>query len=251
MARNKAEAQLTDRPTVVSTRCRPLDVILQGGFPVSRLSLVYGEASTGKTTLAMQCAIECARRNLKTLYIDADRSFSHNRLAQLSGNSLKEIGENIVVFTPETFSEQVSLVERIGSFVTDSTGLLVVDTVTSLYRSALGSQERVFAQNRELNRQMAYLAELASMKPVAMLLTSQVHAHPSRDEYQIEPVAKRILTYWSEVVLRLTSTANSAIKKAQLERYPSPNTSNTSCVFKITERGLEETITQEPSNDSD
>lgn len=242
MVRNKVETQLANRPAVVSTRCRSLDTILRGGFPISRLSLVYGEASTGKTTLAMQCAIECAKRNLKTLYIDSDRSFSHNRLAQLAGDGLEEIGENIVVFTPETFSEQASLVERIGSFVTEGTELLVVDTVTSLYRSALGSQEKVFAQNRELNRQMAYLAELASMKPVAVLLTSQVHAHPTGDGYRMEPVAKRILTYWCEIVLRFTSTVNPTIKKAQLERYTSLNTSSESCTFKITDRGLEDTM---------
>lgn len=238
MVRNKVEEQLVDRPTVISTKCGSLDIILRGGFPISHLSLVYGEASTGKTTLAMQCAIECARRNLKTLYIDSDRSFSHNRLAQLAGNGLEGIGENIVVFTPETFSEQAALVERMGSFITESTELLVVDTVTSLYRSALGSQEKVFAQNRELNRQMAYLAELASMKPVAVLLTSQVHARPAGNGYYMEPVAKRILTYWCEIVLRFTSTVNPAIKKAQLERYSSLNMPSESCTLKITDRGL-------------
>jgi RecA/RadA recombinase len=127
-----------------------------------------------------------------------------------------------------------------GSFITESTALLVVDTVTSLYRSALGSTERVFAQNRELNRQLAYLAELASVRPVVILLTNQVHALPSREGYHMEPVAKRVLTYWSEVILRLTLTANPKIKKAQLERFPSANMSGASSLFRITDRGLEE-----------
>jgi len=241
MAGNKAGTWLTSPPSAISTGSPFLDVALQGGFPFSRLSLVYGEASTGKTTLAIQCSVECAIRSLKTLYIDADRSFSHTRLAQLARGHLEEIGESIVVFVPETFSEQRSLVERIESFITGNTGLIVVDTITSLYRSFLGSAEKVFAQNRELNRQLAYLAELASTRHVAVLLISQVHALPVRNSLQVEPVARRILTHWSEVVLRLAPTANPKVKVARLERHCSANVSMAPCYFRITERGLEKT----------
>jgi DNA repair protein RadB len=239
IAGNEVGAQLMPQSDVISTRCPSLDAILKGGFPFSQLSLVYGEASTGKTTLAIQCSIECASKGLKTLYIDADRSFSHARLSQLAEGHLDKIGESIIMFVPETFSEQTSLIEGIESFITGSTGLIVVDTITSLYRSTLGSTEKVFVQNRELNRQLAYLSEVASMRHVAILLISQVHARPLLQGQQIEPVARRILTYWSKIVLRLAPTTNSAVKIAQLERYHSTNVPFVSCYLKITERGLE------------
>ncbi len=227
------------RPDTVSTGCSPLDTMLHGGFSFSEVSLVYGEASTGKTTLTIQCAVECAKKGLKVLYVDADRSFSQNRFAQLAGDQLDRIAANIVLFVPETFSEQTSLVERMESYVTGSTGMIVVDTVTSLYRSSLGSMEKVFAQNRELNRQLAYLAELAAVRHVAILLTSQVHGLPFRVGHQIEPVARRILTYWSGAILRLVSTADPGVKTAMLERHSSPNVPLTSCLLRITEKGLE------------
>jgi len=214
--------------------------MLHGGFPISQVSLVYGEASTGKTTLAIQCAVESAKGDLKVLYVDADRSFSQNRFAQLAGDQLEKVADNIVVFAPETFSEQTSLVEGIENYVTGSTGMVVVDTITSLYRSSLGSTERVFAQNRELNRQLAYLAELAAVRHIAVLLTSQVHGLPFRGGHETELVARRILTYWCRVVLKLVSTANPAVKTALLERHSSPNVPLTSCPLRITERGLEQ-----------
>ena len=227
-------------PDVVSTGCSSLDIMLRGGFPFSSVSLVYGEASTGKTTLSIQCAVECAKRDLKTMYIDADRSFSQNRLAQIASGHLEKVAAGIVVFAPETFLEQTSLVESMESYVTANTGLIVVDTVTSLYRSSLGSTERVFAQNRQLNRQLAYLAELASMRRLAVLVTSQVHSLPFRGEDQTEPVARRILTYWSSVTLRLSLTANPSVKTAVLERFPSHNVLPSSRLLRMTERGLEE-----------
>lgn len=189
--------------------------------------------------MAIQCSIECAKRDLKVLYIDADRSFSHNRLVQLAGDNLEKISTGIIVFAPETFTEQTSLVERVENYVTGATGMIVVDTVTSLYRESLGSSEKTFALNRELNRQLAYLAELAVMRQVAVLLTSQVHALPFRGGQQTEPLARRILTYWSGVVLRLGSMPNPSVKRALLERHASPKASLTSCLLKITERGLE------------
>jgi len=236
---SKAGTHLRSRPDTVPTGCSSLDAVLHGGFPFSQLSLVYGEASTGKTTLTIQCAVECAKRDLKVLYVDADRSFSQNRLAQVASDQLERISSNIVVFVPETFSEQTSLVEGIESYVSGSTGMIVLDTMTSLYRSSLGSSERVFAQNRELNRQLAYLAELAALRHVAVLLTSQVHALPFRPANQTEPVARRILTYWSRVILKLASTANPRVKSALLERHSSPNVALASCLLRITERGLE------------
>ena len=224
----------------MSTGCSSIDTMLHGGFPTSQVSLVYGEASTGKTTLAIQCAVESAKKDLKVLYVDADRSFSQNRFAQLAGDQLEKVADNIVVFAPETFSEQTSLVEGIESYVTGSTGMVVVDTITSLYRSSLGSTEKVFAQNRELNRQLAYLAELAAVRRIAVLLTSQVHGLPFRGGHETELVARRILTYWCRVVLKLVSTANPAVKTALLERHSSPNVPLTSCPLRITERGLEQ-----------
>jgi len=239
MARGKLGTYLSSRPDTISTGCSSLDTMLHGGFPNSQVSLVYGEASTGKTTLAIQCAVESARRDFKVLYVDADRSFSQNRFAQLAGDQLEKIAANIVVFAPETFLEQTSLVEGIESYVTASTGMIVVDTITSLYRSSLGSTERVFAQNRELNRQLAYLAELAAVRRIAVLLTSQVHGLPFRGGHETEPVARRILTYWCKVILKLISTANPAVKTALLERHSSSNIPLTSCLLRITERGLE------------
>jgi DNA repair protein RadB len=214
--------------------------MLHGGFPMSQVSLVYGEASTGKTTLAIQCAVESARRDLKVLYVDADKSFSQNRFAQLAGDELERIAANIVIFAPETFAEQTSIIEEMESYLTGTTGMIIVDTMTSLYRLSLGSTEKVFAQNRELNRQLAYLAELATVRGIAVLITSQVHGIPFRGDHEIEPVARRILTYWCGVIVKLVSTANSPVKTALLERHSQPGVPLTSCLLRITERGLKE-----------
>ena len=58
----------------LGTGCSNLDRLLRGGFPLNQISLVYGEASTGKTVLCMQCAVDSAFRKLKVFYVDSDQS---------------------------------------------------------------------------------------------------------------------------------------------------------------------------------
>lgn len=164
---------LTDE--IIPSRCEPLDDLLGGGFTVGEVVVVYGEARTGKTTLALQTAVEAARRGLKVIYVDADHSFTHQRFTQLAGEE-PEAGERILLFFPDTFSAQTNLVESIENYLTMRTRLVIIDTITSLYRVSLGSAQQTFILNRELNRQLAYLSEVAARHKLVALLTSQVHA---------------------------------------------------------------------------
>src|SRR2546422_9800498 len=64
----------------LSTGAESLDQLLQGGFPSKQLSFIYGKANAGKTIVAMSTAIQAAKKGGRVFYIDADRSFSTQRL---------------------------------------------------------------------------------------------------------------------------------------------------------------------------
>ncbi|WP_455276779.1 ATPase domain-containing protein [[Eubacterium] cellulosolvens] len=216
-----------------------LNRILKKGFPVNSISLIYGEASTGKTTLVMQSSFEAVKENFKVLYIDSDHSFSLNRLIQITGSDLRKIGERIVIFSPKDFNEQSKLIENLEKYITKKVILIVLDGITTLYRESLGPKKSVFPLNRELNRQLAYLAELAINYKLAVLVTSQIHSVFNGDNWSTEPVANRILFHWAKVILSLKLTPKSNIKKAILERNLKTNDKKEICFFTITNNGLE------------
>lgn len=226
----------------LSTGCPPLDELLGGGFLRGFVSLLYGVAETGKTTLALQCAVKCALRGLKTLYIDADGGVTPQRLAQVAGEDVKTVAPFILFFTPEDFRELVLLVEALDRYITPKTALLVVDTVTGLYRVQLAEGEEPFSVNRELNRLMAYLRRIAKMRRVAVLALGQarglVHssAAPGRREDDVEPTARRVLSYWSSVVLKASPTLRASVKEFFFEH---PAAREGRCFLRITSRGLE------------
>jgi len=229
-------AQIED---VIPSRCEPLDASLGGGFTVGEIVVVYGEAGTGKTTLAIQTAIETARRGSKVLYIDTDRSFTHQRFSQLAGEDSDAVSDQILLFFPDTFSAQTSLVESIENYLTASTRLLVVDTITSLYRVSLGPAERTFSLNRELNRQLAYLSEAALRRRLVVLLTSQVHARMDFPFGRIEPVARRTLAHWPRTIIRLRNTREQSKKEIIIERRRGRQTKSLKYLARLSGRGLE------------
>jgi DNA repair protein RadB len=230
---------LTTIENVIPSRCEPLDNMLGGGFTTGEVVVVYGEAGTGKTTLALQTAIEAARRNSKVIYIDADHSFTHQRFVQLAAEEANTISEQILLFFPDTFVAQTTLIESIENYLTARTRLAIVDTITSLYRVSLGSAQQTFVLNRELNRQLAYLSEVAIHRKIVVLLTSQVHARLDFPFGRIEPVARRTLAHWPRTIIRLRNTAEQSRKEIIVERRKGKQTGSLKCSAKLSGRGFE------------
>jgi len=222
---------------MVPTGCDSLDELLDGGLPADGVSLVYGEAETGKSSLAVQCAVNCARMGYKSIFIDTDGTFSSTRLSQIAYYDYEKISPLIILMRPTTFQEQVVAIDHLEEYVTKKVGLMVVDTITSLYRAELGSSKQTFALNRELNRQVAIFAQIARAHKTAALLTSQVRSIFVEDQVGVEPVATRVLKFWSDVVLNLKHTGQTRVIKALLEKHPERKPSM-SCYVKIEKTGL-------------
>jgi len=218
--------------------CVNLDRMINGGFTRGELTLIYGEAATGKTTTAIQAAASSAKMRLKVIYVDSDRSFTQQRFRQIAGSQSKDISELISLFFPETFSEQRALIESLENYVTPSLGMVIVDSISSLYRAAFSDTASVFSLNRDLGGQLAYLGELASSHNIACIITSQVHARLTPPVSDIEPVARRTLFHFPRTILRTRSTPKQGVREFVLERIDGKDIPRSSCLVRLQESGL-------------
>jgi DNA repair protein RadB len=224
----------------IPTGCPSLDKLLRGGFSRGEITLIYGEAATGKTTTVIQAATSAAGLGLKVLYIDSDRSFTQQRFQQISKTESQTASELIMLFLPETFAEQRTLVESVENYVTPSLGMVIIDSVSSLYRAAFSGTESIFMLNRDLSRQIAYLGELSATCKIACIITSQVHARLTPPVGDIEPVARRALFHFPRAILRLRNTPRQGVKEFTLERIEGSDTRGSSCLVALSDSGLEE-----------
>ena len=222
----------------ISTGCRCIDSSLEGGISPGSLLLVYGEPETGKTTLAMQCAVSCALQNFKTLFVDCDNSFAPKRLSQVAEGKFEEIADHIILVKPIDFGEQEAVIDRLAEYTAKNFGLVVVDTITSLYRVKVAENSgRTFGLNRELNRQMAILAQTAKTQKIPMVVTSQVRSVFDDSYVSVAPVATRVLKFWADTIIAMKPAENPQMIKAVIEKLR-PSTQEISCDLIIEETGI-------------
>ncbi len=204
-----------DLQNLLPTGIHPLDDFLRGGIPFGKVTHVYGVAGSGKTTLVLQLAVVVANQGSKVVYIDSGRQFSSERLQQMCGTNFEPVGSNIIVIQPQTFFEQSEIIDRLELFVRKDVHLVVVDSLTSLYRKALTKdKERTVVYHQELNRQIAVLLDLAAHHKIPLVLTNQVTEKP--DTPATIPVAPSILRYWEYLSIHLELESKPPIGVRQL-----------------------------------
>jgi RecA/RadA recombinase len=222
----------------ILTGCGCIDSHLNGGISPESLTLIYGEPETGKSTLAMQCAMNCAMQNQKTLFVDCDNTFSPKRLAQVASGKFDEIAELINLIRPVDFREQTAVIDRLSEYTAKNFGLTVIDTFTSLYRVQVAEASgKAFGLNRELNRQMAILAQTAKTQKMPIILTSQVRSVFDEPQVSVEPVATRVLKFWADTIIAMKPTENPQAIRAVLEKMPNM-THEVHCDLIIDETGV-------------
>ena len=232
--------------SVIITGVGCIDSNLGGGILPDAITMVYGEPETGKSTLAIQSAVSCALQGKKVLYIDCDNTFSATRLEQLAYGRFNEIAEFIILMKPENFDQQMAILDNLADYITKNFGLVVIDTFNSLYRAkvAESSIKASFQLNRELNRQMASLAQIAKTQHIPIFVTSQVRSIFDDSHINVAPVATRVLEFWAEATIALHPTENSQIikvtitQKQEKSSEKNRNTQEPTCYLRITETGL-------------
>ena len=224
--------------TKINTGSNCLDNGLGGGISPRTITMIYGEAETGKTTLAIQCALSCALQNRKTLFVDCDNSFSTERLSQISNEKFDEVAELIILVKPKDFAEQTVLVDHLEDYIAKNFGLVVIDTFNSLYRAKVSetSSKASFGVNRELNRQMALLAQVAKTNNIPIILTSQVRAVFDETYVSVAPVATRVLKFWADSIIALKPTEEPQTIKAVVEK--NHNAQEATYYLRIAETGI-------------
>jgi len=200
----------------ITTGSMRLDMALNVGLPIGEVTLIYGEAETGKTGLAIQCSVNAARIGFKTLYIDCEGTFTPERLSQIAQSDIDEVSEMIIIARPSSFQEQIDLIDGLEKYITKRFGLIVFDTITSHYRSEIANKGDPFNLNRELNRQVAVLMQIARTTPLSVLLLSQVRSVMETSDFT--PVATRTLRFWSSGVIKLSRTERPNIVRCVVEK---------------------------------
>ena len=118
-----------------STGVSPLDLILGGGLPRRRITLLMGAEGHGKSFVAHKLVAAFQQRGLSTVYVDVEKAFEPEWAVNL-GIDLKS--EKLVVAQPPAGEKAVNIVAEALKAGVD---LVIVDSIASLVPTKLLESE--------------------------------------------------------------------------------------------------------------
>ena len=210
-------------------KCKPLDILLDGGIEYQAITEIYGEAGTGKTNICLQATRECALLGKKTAYIDSE-GVSIERLQQIcQGYDFKRIFSKIVFLNPVSLKNQEKIVKNTEKI--NNLGLIILDTFNMFHRIELEEDEKT--ANRSLNRQITTLQLTARKKDIPVIIAGQVY---TSDTGEIKPFAGRGIEHMAKTVIRLDKIGVGRRQATIIKHRSIPEGKKT--VFTITQTGL-------------
>ncbi|MBE8539823.1 DNA repair and recombination protein RadB [Geoglobus acetivorans] len=215
----------------LKTGSKCIDDILGGGVETGTITQIYGESGTGKTSLCLMLAYNTAKE-FSVAYIDTE-GLSAERIDQIFED--KSVLSNIYIYEVFDFRQQSTAVKELARLLKNQEiKLIIIDSLTALYRSELEDESRQIRVKRELTSQLTFLLGLARKHNLAVVFTNQMFTDINSGE--IRPIGGPSIDHLSKTIISLEKTRDERI--ARLVKHRSMP-EGVYCFFKITNRGVE------------
>lgn len=210
--------------------CASIDNLLGGGIENGSVTMLYGEAGTGKTNICLQMAYNVAKTGKKVAYIDTE-GLSAERIGQIFTDD--QYTKDILVFSAHNFDEQgYGITQAARQAESDAVSLIIVDSMTMFYR--LRSDDS--SVRNELIRQMEILLNTARKSDVAVLITSQVYTNIGTGTFEF--LGGHAIQHNAKTIVRLEKRANGKRAAVIVKHRSLPE--GRSALYKIVQTGIED-----------
>jgi DNA repair protein RadA len=233
----------------LSTGSKQIDELLGGGLETQTITEFYGEYGVGKSILCHQLAVNVQLPENKgglngaALYIDTENTFRTEwiiRMAEALGLDPTQTAKNIIYSEAFNSDHQVLLLEKADKVIQENNvKLIILDSLTSHFRSEYLGREMLAERQQKLNSHMHRLVRLARAFNASAVVTNQVMSKP--DQFfamAVEAVGGHIVAHTSHTRVFLRRTASGPVRICRL--ISSPYLPEGERIFKITEEGIKD-----------
>ncbi|KAK4051893.1 RecA recombinase Rhp51 [Microbotryomycetes sp. JL201] len=201
----------------ITTGSTALDNVLGGGIETGSITELYGEFRTGKSQICHQLAVTCQLPvdmkggEGKCLFIDTEGTFRPVRLlaiAERYGLNGEDVLDNVAYARAYNADHQANLLVQAGAMMAESRfSLMIVDSVTALYRTDFSGRGELSARQMHLAKFLRQLLRLADEFGIAVVVTNQVVASvdnaPGAPADTKKPIGGNIMAHASTTRLAL------------------------------------------------
>lgn len=233
----------------ITTGSKALDQLVGGGLETQTITEFYGEFGSGKSQLCHQLCVnvqlppERGGLDGAALYIDTENTFRTERIVQMAqhlGLDPEQVAKRIIYAEAYTSDHQTFLLENADEIVKENgVRLIVIDSLTSHFRSEYLGREMLARRQQKLNKHMHRLIRLARAFNTVAVVTNQVMAKP--DVFfgnAVHPIGGHIVAHTSHTRVYLRKSSRGHTRIARL--VSSPYLPEGEGILRITENGIED-----------
>ena len=231
----------------LTTGSRAFDGLIGGGLETQTITEFYGEYGVGKSILCHQLAINVQlpfdKGGLEggALYLDTEQTFRPEwivRMAKSVGLEPTDAAQRIIYSEAYNSDHQILLLEKADQVIKENNiRLIIIDSLTSHFRSEYIGREMLAERQQRLNNHMHRMIRLARGFNAVAIVTNQVMSKP--DQFfvnSVDAVGGHIVAHTSHTRVFLRRAANGPIRIARL--VSSPYLPEGERIFKVTEGGI-------------
>ncbi|RLC10885.1 MAG: DNA repair protein RadA [Deltaproteobacteria bacterium] len=206
----------------ITTGIGEFDRVLGGGIVPGTLILIGGDPGIGKSTLMLQALYGLGKEGHTVLYVSGEESA---RQIRLRSNRLETVSPNMLVVSEVDMEHILSMVETVKP------GVLVIDSIQTMFNSDLSSAPGSVSQVRESAMRLMLMAKRTNI-PTFLV------GHVTKEGAIAGP---RLLEHMVDTVLYFEGDRSHVFRvlRAVKNRFGSTNEIG---VFEMKEKGLEEVV---------
>ncbi len=231
----------------ITTGSKNLDNLIGGGgVETGSITETHGAYGSSKSQLAFQLVVNVQlpkdKGGLegKALFVDTENTFRPERIEQIAkalGLDPQKTLKNVFVARAYNSDHQLLLIEKAKEKVKEgNVKLLIVDSLTSLFRSDYSGRGELAPRQQKLNRHLHELQRFSEVYNLAVYVTNQVMARP--DVLFGDPtsaIGGHVLGHAATFRLYLRKSRD---QKRVAKLIDAPSLPDSETVFKVTDEGI-------------
>lgn len=189
---------------------------------------VWGNYGVGKTTFVLQTVINTIKDKKKVVYIYTKPNLPSEKIFNLSKGS-EGILDRIIIIKPIDFEDLNNIVFNLEFLIlndidnkNDQLKLIVIDSITELYRLELNTdkKEKNYNLNYQLNQILANLMYLNETYNIEILVVNEASRKKFDDQLIEVQSGGKVIEFWVNYNLKITKTRKLNERKFILTKYP-------------------------------
>lgn len=198
-----------------------LNELFESSKPIKGIISIWGGSGVGKTTLALQIAINAANVG-NVVFIYSKPNFPYEKVGKILRDNPSNILNNINFISALNFADLNTIVLNLEllilTFLKENKtviNLIVIDSITDLYRLELNKdkKEKNVRLNYQLNQILANLYYLNDTYGTEILIVNELSRKKYNDSTKEVQSGGQVMDYWTNSSIKISRTKKLNVRK--------------------------------------